>query len=115
MEFFCFYGIAIIGVLYKYRYKALPQASGNYGEKPYEEGEDWTISCLFLYKRAILYYKLFADKIIFRTFAIVNTLFTCVMSQNTNNRHQKRRAYETIKPTITDDSARHCGQQRGIR
>lgn len=37
MEFFCFYGIAIIGVLYKYRYKALPQASGNYGEKPYEE------------------------------------------------------------------------------
>lgn len=47
MEFFCFYGIAIIGVLYKYRYKALPQASGNYGEKPYEEGEDWTILCLF--------------------------------------------------------------------
>ena len=39
MEFFCFYGIAIIGVLYKYRYKALPQTSGNYREKPYEEGK----------------------------------------------------------------------------
>lgn len=47
MEFFCFYGIARIGVLYKYRYKALPQTYGNYVEKPYEEGEDWTISCLF--------------------------------------------------------------------
>lgn len=47
MEFFCFYGIAIIEVLYKYRYKALPQASGNYGEKTYEEGGNLTISCLF--------------------------------------------------------------------
>lgn len=47
MEFFCFYGIARIGVLYKYRYKALPQTNGNYVEKSYEEREDWTISCLF--------------------------------------------------------------------
>lgn len=47
MEFFYFYGIARIGVLYQYRYKAYPRTNGNYGEKPYEEREDWTISCLF--------------------------------------------------------------------
>lgn len=47
MEFFCFYGIAIIGVNNNIGIKISPKTNGNYGEKPYEEGEDWTILCLF--------------------------------------------------------------------